>query len=396
MKPIFKQVSYTCYMTIKHFTRSEEIAQVRTWRRDLHQIPELGLDLPKTCAYIENALSDLSCKITHPLPCAVAAFFDAGKESTIAFRSDMDALPVNEQTGQPYQSRYPGRMHACGHDGHMSNLLLFAHRLERYYRDLDQNVLLIFQPGEENPGGAKPIVESGLLETYHVNRIFGMHLWPLLEKGAIASRPGPLMARSCEVTISIHGKAAHVARFQEGADAIEACMDVLNQAYALVASMPEDSFCLLRFGKMEGGRIRNVVAEECVLEGTLRAFEEADYHFLRNSIEDLCHKIGQKRGVQIELSFSSGYPAVINDRTLFQTIEKEIPSLQILEKPELITEDFSGYLQQLPGVFFFLGTGTGIELHDSHFDFEEDLLLAGADLFEALSRLHFPDRDSAL
>lgn len=367
--------------------RQAEIDQVRTWRRDLHQIPELGLDLPETQAYLLDALSGLDCSISFPISSAVAAFFDAGKSHTIAFRSDMDALPVYEQTGAAYKSRKEGCMHACGHDGHMSNLLLFAHRLNRFYQDLDCNILLIFQPGEENPGGSRPIVETGLLRDKNVAAIFGLHLWPLLPKGVIASRPGPLMARSSEINVTIHGKASHAARYTEGIDALETGMHFIQDAYALERSFDPSVFRLLRFGRMEAGRIRNVVADTCRIEGTLRAFEPEHFQALLDGIEEIRQNLEQQTGAKIEITYSSGYPAVINDASLFKKAKARYASIETLERPEMISEDFSGYLQEVPGVFFFLGTGTGIELHDSRFDFEEDLLLEGADLFEALARL---------
>ncbi|UNT97099.1 M20 metallopeptidase family protein [Allobaculum mucilyticum] len=369
--------------------QNPELEQVIEWRRTLHQIPEVALDVPRTCDYILSQLEGLYCTITQPIDYSVAAFFDAGKDTTIAFRSDMDGLPVDEKTGVEFASKHPGRMHACGHDGHMSSLLLLAHRLNSFYRTLDHNVLLIFQPGEETPGGAQPILDTGLFEEKNVQAVFGLHLWPHAKKGTVTSRPGPLMSKASEIYVDIKGKAAHAARYQEGIDALEIATRFVQQAYALEASLPDDVYRLLRFGIFQAGRAMNVVADTCHLEGTLRAFEDEYFDELQEGIEQIRKSLEEQSGAQITVTYSSGYPAVLNDQELYEKIEAAIPGIERLEKPVMISEDFAAYQRAVPGVFFFLGTGTGIELHDSHFDFEEDLLLSGADLFEKIARMKF-------
>lgn len=369
--------------------RNEELQQLKEWRTSLHQIPELGLDLPETQRYLYEQLQDLDCQITKPIEYGLAAFFDAGREKTIAFRTDMDALPVREQTGLPFASKNEGRMHACGHDGHMSAMLLMARRVQEIYKDLDCNILLIFQPGEETPGGAAPILKTGLFETYNVAAVFGMHLWPLLEKGALATRKGPLMASATEVDIIIHGKAVHSARKQEGIDAVRIGMDYLQRAYAMEEALPKEVYRLLQFGKMEGGRVRNVVAGECVIQGTLRAFEDEYVQALRNGLEQIAADLEAETGAKIEIIYSDAYPAVINDEALTERVHAMRPDLELLKDPVMIAEDFACYQRKVPGIFFFLGTGTGIELHDSHFTFDEEILLEAADLFEQLAHLSF-------
>ena len=177
--------------------------RIQRIRRELHQIPELELSLPMTKAYLISQLQDLPCQLDFPLESGITAFFDNGREETIAFRSDMDALPITERSDAPYRSRHEGNMHACGHDGHMAMLLGLAFRLASADQRLPHNVLLIFQPGEENPGGARLLCEAGILERYHVKRIYGMHLWPQLPAGVIGTRREEMMARSSEVNIDI-------------------------------------------------------------------------------------------------------------------------------------------------------------------------------------------------
>lgn len=371
--------------------REQEIKQLQGWRRDLHQIPELGLQLPLTRQYLEEQLKDLDCEISHPIEHAVAAFFDGGKEKTIAFRSDMDALPVREQTGAEFASLHEGCMHACGHDGHMSTLLLLARRINEIYKDLDCNILLIFQPGEETPGGAKPIVDTGLFQERNVAAVFGLHLWPLLEKGAIATISGPMMASATEIDVQVKGKAVHSARHYEGIDALEIAARFLQEAYRLEQSLPASVYRLLQFGRMEAGRIRNVVADTAVLQGTMRAFDQPTIDYLKNGLDQIARLLEFETGATISFAWSPAYPPVTNDPDLFEQIQpvRENLGVDILDKPVMIAEDFACYQQEVPGIFFFLGTGTGIELHDSRFNFDEEILLRGADLFECLAHLSF-------
>ena len=190
-------------------------------RRQLHQIPELDRQLPLTAAYLRSVLEPLGCALLSPMEGSVCAFFDFGAQKAIAFRADMDALPIDEKTGAAYASRHPGAMHACGHDGHMAILLELARRLSRRKRS-NRNVLLVFQPAEEASGGAKEICDSGIFSEYNVEAIFGLHLWPGLQKGKLFSRPGEMMSRSAELDVDIFGKSAHIGRSWEGVDAMEA------------------------------------------------------------------------------------------------------------------------------------------------------------------------------
>lgn len=359
--------------------------RITRYRRELHQIPELELTLPKTQAYIKAALSDLPCEILEPIPYSVAAYFDNGKETTVAFRSDMDALAVREQTGRSFASTHEGCMHACGHDGHMAMLLGFAHELAAYYQELPHNVLLLFQPGEESPGGAELICKSGLLERLQVKRIFGFHLWPAIEAGVIATRKNEFMARSSEVNIDILGKSAHAAKYQEGIDALEIGMRYLQGLYEMEKAMDPSIYRLFRVGKFDSGTVRNVVSSHTRIEATLRAFQDELYLGMKQQIEESASRYEKETGAQFVLDINRGYPAVINDEALTQRILDENPDIMELKMPEMISEDFAHYQRCMPGVFFFLGTGTGIALHNSHFDFEEKILLKGIEMYRRLS-----------
>ena len=196
---------------------------LRRYRRDLHQIPEAGFQEYKTKAYILSVLKQYPCRISEIAQTAVCAYFPAGHpdcRKTVAFRCDMDGLPTNEANDVPYASTHPGMMHACGHDGHMAMLLGLAGELAKMGPSLPVNVLLIFQPAEENPGGAKKIVASGILKNYNVGRIFTLHIGPSESRGSIAGRPGEMMAQSGELEIVVHGKSAHCSAAEKGIDAL--------------------------------------------------------------------------------------------------------------------------------------------------------------------------------
>lgn len=346
-----------------------------THRRALHRIAEIDRKLPRTAAYLKNALQPLPCKVFSPVGDAVCAYFDFGKPETVALRSDMDALPICEQTGLPFASENAETMHACGHDGHMAILLTLAGLLPTL--EASRNVLLIFEPAEETTGGAKPICETGLFETYHVTRVFGLHLWPELPKNAVASRAGGMMARSCELTVTVEGRSVHLAKWREGADALAAAAEFITHAYALAEGQP----CLLRFGRMQSGEARNSVSKTSVLQGSLRCFDDALFMKLWDGLHALADELAEKSGCKFVLSRSEGYPPVTNDAALLSEVRKRFPVEETA--PTFITEDFSEYQRHAPGVFFLLGTG-GEPLHSPRFDFDEAVLQTGVSLFTAL------------
>lgn len=351
-------------------------------RRALHRIPELELTLPKTMEYLKNALSGLNCTLFSPMESSLCAFFDFGREDAIAFRADCDGLPIGENTATAYGSTHPGRMHACGHDGHMAIGLELARRLSRE-RSLPHNVLLIFQPGEEGPGGALPICQSGILEAYHVKAIFGLHIWPGLEKGQIFSRPQELMAHASELTVEITGRAAHIARSAEGIDATAAAVEFYRQASEAEKSWG-DAYRLLKFGQIHSGTVRNAISGHCRMEGCLRAFQDGIFEGLKSQIFAIAADVEEKFGCQVELSLSDGYPAVMNPPELYEKVRK-IGSFQQLLEPSMTAEDFGFYQRYVPGLFFFLGAGDCPALHSTNFDFDESILEKGADFFLKLA-----------
>ena len=360
--------------------------QIFADRHALHRIPELDRALPETLAYLRSSLSGLGCRLFSPIEGSLCAWFDFGREQAIAFRADIDALPIEEKTGAPYASTHPGRMHACGHDGHAAIALELARRLSRK-EALPHNVLLIFQPAEETTGGAKDICDTGLFREYHVQAVFGLHLWPGLPAGTVASRKNELMARSCEVTIDIYGKSAHIAKAAEGIDALMAGTELYRRAMELEAALPKSVFRLLKFGKFHSGTVRNALSAHTHMEGSLRAFQDEVFDSLAEGLKAIGRDVEAKYGCSVNIHMNSGYPAVMNPEELYDRVAQAV-SFAPLDAPSMTAEDFSWYQRYVPGMFFFLGVGDTPALHADTFDFDESILLKGADFFEALAE-HF-------
>lgn len=358
--------------------------QIIADRRALHQIPELDRQLPETMAYLRNALSSLKCRCFSPTESALCAFFDFGADHAIAFRSDADALPICERTALPFASQHPGCMHACGHDGHMAIALELARRLDKT-ATLPHNVLLVFQPAEETTGGAKDICRSGVFQDYHVEAIFGLHLWPELPAGIIGSRRLEMMSRSCELHVEITGRSSHIAKAEDGIDALAAGVQFYTRVQALERSLPDGVFRLCKFGRMESGTVCNAISGHTYLAGSLRAFQDEVFQKLRDGIDEIGRQVAAETGCQVDIRSTDGYPAVMNPPQLYDRL-RTIADFTELEKPAMIAEDFSWYQQTLPGVFFFLGVGPSPALHADNFDFDETVLEKGAAFLENIAQ----------
>ena len=352
-------------------------------RHALHRIPELSKELPRTVAYVTGALGGLSCRVFSPVESAVGAWFDLGADSASAFRADMDALPVTERTGLPYASEHLGCMHACGHDGHTAVLLELARRLDRK-KTMKKNVLLVFQPAEETTGGAKELCDTGIFETHHVEAIFGLHLWPGLTPGVIHSRRKELMSRSSELTVDITGRAAHIAKAAQGLDALAAGVEFYTRAVEMEKAIPPEVFRLLKFGRMESGTVRNAISAHTRLEGSLRAFQDDVFEAMREKLYEIGREVEKTTGCSVSVRLNEGYPAVMNPDALYDRV-CDLVEVRQLSEPSMTSEDFSYYQKRLPGVFFFLGVGDTPALHADNFDFDETILVKGADFFEELA-----------
>lgn len=361
------------------------IEKLTEYRRNLHMIPELDFNLEKTAGYVEKILGGLSCRVLRvedpdgdDVFRGILAYFDFGKDDSVCYRSDMDALPITEQNDIDYRSKHEGAMHACGHDGHMAMMLAFAQLLDSGEVLPNHNVLLVFQPAEETTGGAKIICQSGVFEKYNVKNVFGIHLWPYINAGMLSSRKGPMMAKSSEINIDIEGVSAHCTAKGEGRDALICGCRLLDEIYSF-DEVAEDAPSILKFGKMISGDVRNAISPHTRIEGTLRCLDLVTFDAIVSKMEKAAAEMEKATGCRITVAHSEGYPPVTNDGEVFEKIRPALETVgfENLEAPSMIAEDFSFYQLEVPGVFMYLGTGTGIPLHSDTFDFDEKILEKG-------------------
>lgn len=367
---------------------------IKTYRQDLHRIPEICLKEHKTSAYLREKLISFGYEPFSLLETDVLVYIDKGFDETIAFRSDIDALPVLEDTGVDFKSEHEGFMHACGHDGHMAMLLSFAEYLSGNLDKLTKNILLIFQPAEESIGGAKLLCEKGLLKDRFVKAVFGIHVFPDLPEGTLGSRPGEFMAMASEVNVEVIGKTAHGAMPQFGIDSNMILAKLLIEFQQIQTRMLSPlEYSIITFGKMEGGFVRNVVSGSARMEGTVRAFNKETFQKILSSMKDVCVGFEKAYGCTINFDYTDGYLAVINDKELykrFKKANKDIP-LHEFDKPLMIAEDFSFYQDEVPGVFYYVGIrneekGYVHALHNSKFNFDEKALELGLITYKNILR----------
>lgn len=364
------------------------------YRRDLHQIPELEFDLFKTHHYVLSELKKMGYETHITAKTGIVAIKHGRVNETIAFRSDMDGLPVEEKTMVNFQSIHPGKMHACGHDGHMAMLLGFAESIKNKTL-LKESIMLIFQPAEEYPGGARVIIEEGFLKRFNVTKIFGIHLYPELEEGIYGLTSGAMLARNGEFNLTLIGKSSHGAQPQAGVDAILAMSHLINQYHSITSRNinPMDA-AVLTIGTITGGEARNIIASQVSVKGTVRAFDDTVYSTIKSRIEEINRGIEISFKVKINLDFNDFYPVVYNDSTLYSHVAKAIgePYYTVL-KPMTFSEDFSFYQREVPGMFIMLGTrnakkGFTHPLHSCYFNFDESVLVKGVAYYDKIARFY--------
>lgn len=360
---------------------NKEMIKVRKY---LHQIPEIGFKEFKTSSFIKSKLKEFGYEVEITAKTGIIAFIK-GKTTgeAIAFRADMDGLMINEDSEIDFSSEHPGRMHACGHDGHMAVLLGLAMFLSRL-NNINKDILLIFQPAEEGPGGANIIVNEGILDKYNVKYIFGLHIFPEIKEGKIGIASGPIMAQSGEFDIFINSKNSHGAMPHLGIDGIY-ISSLLIQSYQSIISRNIDpnETAVLTIGKISGGSARNIIAGKIKLEGTIRAFNLDIYNKIKSRIHEINKGIELMYHINIDTQIRDFYPPVINDKYLYNIVKKSLSSKEVIEmEPLMISEDFSYYQEKIAGFFFLLGSKNEIKgydypLHSSKFNFDEKILLTG-------------------
>jgi amidohydrolase len=358
-------------------------------RRDLHRIPETGYTEAKTSAYVADYLNREGLEVqTGIAQFGVVGLLKTGRPGpTLLIRADMDALPLQEDTGLEFASTHDGVMHACGHDAHMAMGLAAATVLNKIKDDLNGTVKFIFQPAEEGPGGAEPMIKAGVMENPKVDYAIGCHLWPYIPEGTIGVRSGPFMAAMDRYDLKIIGKGGHGAMPHLCVDALEVGTQVVN-ALQRIASRhinPQEPV-VVTVGSFHAGTNFNIISGEAVLSGTTRTFDLDIWHAWQGRLEKVIRGVCESMGAEYEFKFSKGYPPTINDDEMSDLVRRcaaEVVGSEKVVEPEKTMggEDMSFFLQKAKGCYFVLGTGRegGPPIHNAKFTFNEDVLPLGVE-----------------
>ena len=369
----------------------EQKDRIISTRRELHKIPETAYTEKKTSAYVADYLTGEGLQVkTGIAQYGVVGLLETGRPGpTLMIRADMDALPLLEQTGKPFASTHDGVMHACGHDAHMAMVLGAATILNNIKDQLNGNIKFLFQPAEEGPGGAKPMIEEGVLENPKVDYSIGCHVWPDIPEGTIGVRPGPFMAAMDRFDIKIIGRGGHGAMPHLSVDALDAGVQVVNALQRIVSRQinPLEA-AVVTVGMFQAGTAFNIIPEEAFLSGTTRTFDEKIWQSWSQRLEKIISGVCDAVGVDFELNFQPGYPPTINDLSMAERVSNcaaaVVGAEQVVVPDRTMGgEDFAFYCQKSKGCFFALGTGGDnyASIHNPAFDFNEDVLTLGVETF---------------
>lgn len=375
----------------------DTLAYMIEMRRHLHRMPELSLQEKETAAFIREQLKALGYE-----PVAIADtgtytdFIVDPEKPWLLFRADIDALPVTEETGLPFASEHPRKMHACGHDGHTSMLLGAARAFKLGELKSAYNLRFAFQPAEEMYGGAARMIAAGVLPE-HLAGAFGFHLWPQVPYGKFGWRKGTLMASNDRFTITITGKGAHAAMQNVGKNALQAGAMLALELPRLSSRILSPSRAALIFvGTMNAGSGYNIVADRCTMEGTCRALTPEDRDAIEAGIKELASGIAALYGVQIEVEYVRQYPPLLTHESAADEIRKIFPENLLWEVPEpfMTAEDFAYFTEKVNGGMLLLGTGREDypnPLHSSRFTFDENLMALGVKAYGILANGQWGD-----
>lgn len=359
-------------------------------RRHIHEYPEVGFNEFKTAALIKKCLKDIGLDNikTFAKTGVVGVLKGKYKGKTIALRADIDALTLKEETGLPYKSKNEGIMHACGHDAHTACLIGAAYILAPLKNELKGNVKFIFQPAEESPGGAAPMIKEGVLKDPNVDAAFALHLFPTIDTGKVALKDGVITAFADEIEIALAGKSGHIAYPKEGVDTILPASEVVCALKKIASKFNNNPDpVIIGIGKITGGTKNNIIAGRTQLFGTIRTLNEKARKEIYNEIKKMVKEISKKYGTGFNIKIVSGYPMTINDKEMtkfvFNSLKNILGEKNVLklENPSLGGEDFSYFTMKVPSVFIKLGCGSkGVikQLHNNKFCFDERLLKTGA------------------
>jgi amidohydrolase len=375
---------------------AEVLAEAVSWRHDIHKHPELGYTEKRTSDLVAAQLTRFEFKVHRGLggTGVVGTLTRGTSRRVIGIRADMDALPIEEQSGALHTSVNHGTMHACGHDGHVA-IALAAARVCANLPDLDGTVHFIFQPAEEGLGGSRRMIEDGLFRLFPCDSIDALHNWPMLPLGTCVARDGPMMAAIAMFEIEIAGRGCHGAMPHEGSDCVLAAAHLITALQSIVSRNVDSSkAAVVSATQLSAGEAWNVIPDRCVIRGTTRWFDEASGNILRTRLRDLAQSIATGFGCQARIKYEDLFPATINDPAVASVVREVArdPSvnLNVMDAaPSTAAEDFSVMLQSAPGCYLWLGggkNGDGYGLHSPHYDFNDDLLPYGVALWVALVR----------
>ncbi len=390
-------------MTNEYFEQAKQLLpRTIDLRRRIHRQPELGNHIPQTRAAVLEAIEDLDLEIqlSQSTSGIVTTLHGAEDGPTLLIRGDMDALPMPENTGLEYASKNPGCMHACGHDAHTAMLAGAARLLSQHKRCLHGKVKFMFQPGEESPGGAKPMLDEGIVQKNGVpDAAFAIHVYPNLPAGVIATRPGPLMAGADTINIRVVGKGGHASMPYDANDPIPVACELVQamQSFVTRRVKPFDPI-VLTVAQINAGTVSNVIPEYVDMVATLRCFSGESQQLTHDGIKRLVENVSAAHGMNAEVNIEEGYPATLNDPKftgfVSETIKTVFGPQQYIPMPEpvMASEDFSFVLRQFPGAMAFLGVapdGTdpskAAPCHSNRMLLNEDAMAVGMALHTAVA-----------
>lgn len=383
---------------------NSELQQIR---RDIHAHPELCFEENRTSDLVAQKLTEWGIPILRGMGVTGVVGVIKGRDGdrAVGLRADMDALPVQESNTFSHASRHAGKMHACGHDGHIAMLLGAAHYLSRH-RDFDGTVYLIFQPAEEGGGGAQRMIDDGLFEKCPMDAVFGMHNWPDAAVGSFGVTPGPMMASSNEFEVVIKGKGAHAAQPHKGCDPIMTAVQIAQSWQTIISrnTNPIDA-AVLSISQIHAGSSTNVIPDQATLIGTVRTFTLEVLDLIEQRMRVIAEHTAAAFDAQVEFRFHRNYPPLINHarETAFAVeVAQSIVGAQNVDskvEPTMGAEDFAFMLQNKPGCYIFIGNGEGnhrgsghglgpCNLHNASYDFNDDLLPIGASYWVRLAETY--------
>ncbi len=372
---------------------AEFAADMKDWRQQLHRMPELEFDLPRTAGFVADRLRDFGVDEVHEgiAQTGIVAIVEGrGPGPVIGLRADMDALPITEETGADYTSGNAGKMHACGHDGH-TTMLLGAARYLAETRNFAGKVALIFQPAEENGAGGSVMVEEGVMDRFGIDQVYALHNAPGFEAGAFYTTPGPIMAAVDTFEVHIQGVGGHGAMPHETRDpVIAAC----GMAQAIQTIVSRNHYALddlvVSVTQIHAGTVDNVIPDTAYINGTVRTFDPKVQQMVMRRLQEIVDGQAASYGVEARLDYVVGYPATINDpnRTDFAAeVAAEVAGEHRVVADagrEMGAEDFSYMLQARPGAYLFIGQGDTAGLHHPKYDFNDEIAPVGASFFARL------------